>query len=495
MRRKSIDCCLLILLCYFVALVPSVATAQPYDGFTFFGRANGTSGTLLNMSNAVVRSWTYTRPGGYSCYLLESGHPLRTAFINNPVFNAGGSQGAVQEFGWSGGLVWEFIFSSSTYQAHHDIEPMPNGNILMIAWELKTAAQARQAGYNRNVPLWPDHIIEVQPVGSNGGNVVWEWHAWDHLIQDYDPTKDNYGVVAEHPELLDINMPGAAGPQGGDWMHVNGISYNPELDQIVISCHNLDELYVIDHSTTTAEAAGHTGGRAGRGGDILYRWGKPSNYDAPGAAYFNVVHSAKWVPPGYPGTGNILAFNNREGTGASIVCEITPPYDGAGGYSWTPGTAYGPATPTWTYTAAGFYSNHLGWCERLPNGNTLISESTSGYLLEVNPAGQTQWSYQSTGEIVAVHRYDPCYPGLSALGLCAPEPPTELTAIGVGNDLLLRWRSSARAQSYRVYRLTSPTDSVGSGTLVATVTDTTATLADEVLNLTRGYYAVTAVSP
>ncbi|MBU1983597.1 lamin tail domain-containing protein, partial [bacterium] len=289
------------------------------------------------------------------------------------------------------------------------------GNILMIAWELKTAAQARQAGYNRSIALWPDHIIEVQPVGTNGGNIVWEWHAWDHLIQDYDPTKDNYGVVADHPELFDINMPAGVGPQGGDWMHVNGISYNPERDEIAFSSHTLDEIYVIDHSTTTEEAAGHTGGNRGRGGDILYRWGKPSNYRVPGAQYFNVVHCAIWIPAGLPGGGHLMAFNNREGQPTSQIVELNPPFDGEGNYVLIPGSAYGPATPFWSYSATGFYSNHLGSCQRLPNGNTMISEATSGFLFEVDMAGVTQWSYARGGQIPRVLRYALDYPGLYVL--------------------------------------------------------------------------------
>jgi hypothetical protein len=346
---------------------------------------------------------------------LENGHVLRTAQINNATFNAGGAQGVVQEANWSGNLVWEFIYSNTQHHTHHDIEPMPNGNVLLIAWELKTAAQARQAGYSRNVALWPDHIVEVEPVGSSGGNIVWEWHAWNHLIQDYDATKDNYGVVANHPELLDINMVAGVGPQGGDWMHINAVSYNAERDEIVISSHTLNEIYVIDHSTTTAEAASHAGGNRGKGGDILYRWGSPANYDAPGTAYFRVVHCSVWIPEECPGAGHILAFNNREGLGTSIVAELVPPRDSLGNYALVPGSAYGPAVPIWTYTAAGFYSNHLGGCQRLRNGNTLIVESTSGYLFEVNASGAVQWSYARGGEIVRGLRYALDYPGVYAL--------------------------------------------------------------------------------
>ena len=119
----------------------------------------------------------------------------------------------------------------------------------------------------------PDHVIEVEPNGSSGGNIVWEWHVWAHLIQDYDPAKDNYGVVEDHPELIDINF--MAISAGKDLNHINAIDYNEEFDQILLTSAGQDEIWVIDHSTTTEESAGHTGGTSGKGGDLLYRWGNP----------------------------------------------------------------------------------------------------------------------------------------------------------------------------------------------------------------------------
>ncbi len=385
--------------------------AQPYPGYTLY-TASSTRTNLLDLNNNVVKFWTHTRSGGYSVYLLHNGQLMRPAVSTGSTINGGGAAGIVQKYSWTGSLVWEYTYSSSVVRSHHDICPLPNGNVLLIAWEVKTAAQAVAAGLNHSATIWPDHIIEVQPSGSTGGTIVWKWHAWDHLIQDYDPTKANYGVVADHPELLDINV-GSAG--SGDWMHLNGISYNQRLDQIVFSSHELDEVYVIDHSTTTEEAAGHTGGNSGKGGDLLYRWGRPSNYRAPGSQVFNVVHSGTWIPDSVPGGGNIMAFNNREGTNASMVVELVPPVDSLGNYSHIQGTAYAPASPLWSYSASGFYSNHLGGCQRLPNGNTIISESTSGNLFEVNPAGSIVWNYSPGGEIVRVLRYGYDYPGLSQL--------------------------------------------------------------------------------
>lgn len=393
----------------------SQSLAEPYAGYTFFGQNNGRASYLCDMNNRAVHTWNHNRSGGYSAYLLENGHVLRTANADRVQLNGGGAQGCVQEIDWNGNVVWEYTYSSATYVSHHDIEPMPNGNVLMIAWEVKTAAEATAAGRSRNAVIWPDHIIEVEPNGQNGGNIVWQWHAWDHLIQDYNANRANYGVVGDHPELLDVNLGAGGGMGGGDWMHINGISYNPDLDQIVISSHELDEIYIIDHSTTTAEAASHAGGNSGMGGDFLYRWGKPANYDAPGNAVFSVCHCSWWIPAGLPGAGNILVFNNREGQGTSMVVELNLPLNDQGTYDLGDNGAYGPANPAWSYTANGFYSNHLGGCQRLPNGNTLIVESTSGYLFEVSANGNVEWSYNYGREVARGLRYGVNYPGVYEL--------------------------------------------------------------------------------
>lgn len=384
--------------------------AQAFQGYTLYSPDNSKYSYIVDMNNKVYHSWSHTKSGGYSCYLLSDGSLLRSALSTNSQLGGGGEAGVVQRVAWNGTLLWEYQYSSSTYRSHHDIEPMPNGNVLLIAWEVKTAAQATQAGSSRSASIWPDHIVEIQPSGTTGGNIVWQWHAWDHLIQSYSSAKDNYGVVADHPELLNINMSG--GGMSGDWMHLNSIKYNATLDQIVLSSHYLNEVYVIDHSTTTAQAASHAGGKYGKGGDILYRWGQPSNYGASGSQVFDVVHCATWIGSGLPGEGHIMAFNNREKQSTSMVVELIPPSDGAGNYTLTKGTAYGPASPTWSYTASGFYANHLGSCQRLPNGNTLIAESTSGYLFETDSTGKTVWSFTPGGEVARTIRYAPTYSGL-----------------------------------------------------------------------------------
>lgn len=130
-----------VLLIVFVLLLPVSIMPQAFNGYTLFSQNNSRYTYLTDMSNITVHSWTHTRLCGYSCYLLPDGTLMRSAVSSNSSLNGGGATGIVQKIGWDGSLLWEYTYSSSTYRTHHDIEPLPNGNVLLIAWEVKTAAQ------------------------------------------------------------------------------------------------------------------------------------------------------------------------------------------------------------------------------------------------------------------------------------------------------------------------------------------------------------------
>ncbi len=400
------------------------AHGDPFNGYTLFSPISSTTTYLIDIDGQVVHTWPSTHTTGSCVYLLEDGSILRPYYEENPIF-AGTFGGILQRIAWDGTVVWEYDYSTPTHMQHHDVEVLPNGNILMIAYQNKTYAEAIAAGRDPALMngnhLLPESIIEVEPVGTHNGNIVWEWHLWDHLVQDFDSLKPNYGVVADHPELMDLNFVLNAHP---DWIHANSVDYNEEFDQILISANNISEIFIIDHSTTTEEAAGHTGGNSGKGGDILYRWGNPQAYDAGDLSdkRFFYQHDARWIKEGEPGTGNILVFNNglgRPGGSYSSVEEIVPPVDGSGNYSLVPGSAYGPSDPVWIYSDPdNFMSGFMAGAQRQPNGNTLICEAGSGTLFEVTMTGDTVWTYLNPypdtvyNIVFKVDRYAPDYPGL-----------------------------------------------------------------------------------
>lgn len=312
--------------------------------------------------------------------------------------------GGLQRIRWDGSLAWDYRYTASGCTCHHDVKCLPNGDVLMIVWVTKTRNQAIQAGRNPSTILGntfiPDKIIEVKPTGPTSGDVIWEWNVWDHLVQDFDSTKDNYGNVSEHPELIDINFGDAFIDY--DWLHTNSLDYDPVFDQILVDVHNFDEVWVIDHSTTTEEAAGHTGGHYGHGGDLLYRWGNPQSYRR-GTAADEILfwqHDAVWIKPGYPGAGHIMVFNNgynRPGNDKySTVDEFAPPIDSEGNYYLAPGSAYGPENLSWRFIAnppTSMYSQVFGGGIRLMDGDTLICDGVPGKFLEVTPDNNIVWQY------------------------------------------------------------------------------------------------------
>jgi hypothetical protein len=401
------------------------------DDFTLFTPTSSKITYLINREKEVVVTWDSIYFPGQSVYLLENGNILRTAYIGfHPIFIAGGRGGGVQEIERKGTVVWEFKYSDPNYLSHHDIEVLPNGNVLMIAWEYKTGAEAISKGRNPNTiildQLWPDHVIEVKPTGPNSGDIVWEWHVWDHTIQDFDPTKENYGNVADHPELIDINYIENPLNINPDWTHTNSIDYNEEFDQILLSVNTFNEIWVIDHSTTSEEAAGHTGGIYGKGGDLLYRWGNPQTYKRGDASdrFFYHQHDAQWIDNGLPGAGNILVFNNGDGRPDgpySSIVELTPPVDDNGFYEISPDLPYGPLEPIWIYTASNpldFFSRRTSGNQRLNNGNTLICNSYSGTFFEVNYEKETVWEYVNPyptpkrNSVFKIRQYTSDYPGV-----------------------------------------------------------------------------------
>jgi hypothetical protein len=183
-------------------------------------------------------------------------------------------------------------------------------------------------------------------------------------------------------------------------VHVNSIAYNPRLDQIVLSANHYEEIWIIDHGTTTREAGGHSGGRAGRGGDLLYRWGNPRAYRRGNAEVKQLFgqHDARWIPQGSPGGGHLMIFNNGLGRDEpwSSVMEIVPPLADDGHYRLEPGRPFGPSKPIWEYAAADkltFYADFISGAHRLANGNTFITAGPEGRFLEVAPSGEVVWQY------------------------------------------------------------------------------------------------------
>jgi len=432
-------------------------TSKAFQGYTLFAPKHNTTTYLIDNNGQVVHSWTASKyEPGQSVYLLENGHLLRSCMTKGRLSTGGGEGGRIEEYDWEGNMVWQWDYSTDQYMQHHDIHPLPNGNIIMLVVEKKTYDEAINAGFDpsklsgevrQRGMILPDSVVEIKPTYPSGGQVVWEWHVWDHLVQDIDRSKENYANVAAHPELIQANDEGRNLPVF--WNHMNSIDYNPAFDQILLSVRGNSEAWVIDHSTTTAEAANHSGGKHGKGGDLLYRWGNPATYDAGtrNSQAFYQQHDAEWIAPGLPGAGDIMVFNNGLGRNYSTIDEITPPVDANGNYTLTAGQPFGPTGFAWSYKAnppTSMFSEAISGAQRLPNGNTLIDDGVHGTFIEVTSAGEVVWKYidpvvnqgplarnaaipsdparqgEFLNAVFRVYRYAPDYPGLAGRSL-APQ--------------------------------------------------------------------------
>ena len=407
-------------------------TSEATDGYVMFSPENSASMYLMDREGTIVHEWR-SNYGIHGGYLMDDGTLyIDASDVDFPVFAGGGECGRLQKLSWDSKILWDFEYANEEYHHHHDFAVMPNGNVLAIAWESRSPEECLALGRKSDlIPeagLWPDKIVEIKPQGKYGGEVVWEWHAWDHTVQDHDPSLPNYGNPSDHPGKIDINLCSNPLPEpisqdsmdrlhamgqawrnrtvenrGSDLYHFNAINYNAGLDQIAISSPELCEIFIIDHSTTTAEAKGSSGGRWGKGGDLLYRWGNPENYDRGDTTdrILGYQHDVRWIEDGKPGAGNLTIFNNNQGgvpdsINYSSILEIKPPVDSEGNYILPENGPYGPEEPEWQYIAddtLSFWSSFVSGAHRLPNGHTFINQGAMGRFFEVTVDGKVVWDY------------------------------------------------------------------------------------------------------
>ncbi|KAK3288921.1 hypothetical protein CYMTET_3621 [Cymbomonas tetramitiformis] len=311
---------------------------------------------LVNLEGRLVHSWyTPMYPSLFSPKLLSDGNLLRMAWGSYaPMFiEERNSISYVQEMDWNGFLNKSCRVASADALTvpHHDVWKTDAGTYLMPVWKrhpTKVCIESfgldpdavkaqRMFSQGEDYGCMMDGIQEFQMKDADDFeaecDVVWEWWVSDHYVQDHDSKKSNYGNVTAHPELLDANYVDATDEnylKSGQMqsLHINSITYNEELKQILVSSFVTGEVYIVEHTKSTEDAAAHKGGVYGMGGDFLYRAGNPSAYrrdsfaakatDVAGDGtetaskqrLFYKCHTAQWIPKGFPGEGHLLVFSN-----------------------------------------------------------------------------------------------------------------------------------------------------------------------------------------
>jgi hypothetical protein len=466
---------------------------KTYPGYIIF--AGGGEGWIMDNEGNVCHNFPF-----YGRDLYPDGHMLNSARDDQDM------PGFLEQ-DWDMNIYGRaFVPPDRSYiRPHHDQIRVFNNKvddytIMMICrFSDKTVEDAIANGagpqcktVRENQDPYDDGIVEW----DRAGNIIWEWRFWDHMVQDYDSTKLNYGdpTAPENWGKLDINVGSNSWDRQGmspDWNHCNSFHYNEALDQIVINSREHGEWYVINHNLTTEEAAGPAG-------DFLFRWGNPANYGQGEIPTFNYngdeqifgTHDIQWIPdyeypggPPMPGAGNFLMFDNGTNrpcvgwVAHSAIIEVNP-YDGPmtnGVYVWqqdagyTYDSVYGNRSNqiVWGYCAPeanrwnkGMYSAHTSGCNRLPNGNTFMLASEEGHLVEVasdfssvTAVDEVVWEWVCPfvgGDVVTVvgpgqgnsistgraNKYSIDYPGWAGLDLTPKGKFTERAGVEALQDKL-----------------------------------------------------------
>lgn len=387
-----------------------------YEGLVLFSPLRETSAFLMNTNGTIEKAWTSAHRPGLGASLTANGGLLRTASVaerEESTFAVGaGAGGLLQMFDPSGNLVWEYDGLDGKQCFHHDVKALDNGNVLAIAWVEVSGSEAIKAGRRPqdvfSDRLWYTRLVEIEPMFPTGGNVVWGWDAWDHIVQETDPDKPNFGDPRENPHKIDLNYfrlpesraseakprraPGSpksssvANVGEVDWMHANSVDVHPLTGHVIVSVHGFDEIWVIDRE------------RPGDG--LAYRFGNPSAYGAGefSQRYLFRQHDANWIPETCPGGGNVLLFNNgtREGPNSrSKVMEFRLPLEN-GKYRRNPDGSFEEPDIVWVYSGTEgdpLRALRMSGAQRLPNGNTFISHGPDGRLMQVNREGEVVWEY------------------------------------------------------------------------------------------------------
>ena len=392
---------------------------------------------LTDYKGVEVHRWESDLDGGgHTAYLLDGGRLLRMGIRDRSLVQGQPvvAVDAVQILGPDSTVLWELSASElGPLTFHHDLTPLPNGNILLLTYKSLSADEARAIGWDpgESETVWSDGVIEIKPdLGDGSHEVLWEWSFRDHLIQDRAPDAPNYGVVKDHPERIDPHYPASYAPMNLVRQHLNSVDYNPALDQVVVSSFIYNEIWIIDHSTTTAEAASSAGGRGGKGGDLLFRYGNPEAYDMGSESdrVFLKQHDANWIDLDAPGEGNLIVHNNntvirpgmlrgggpgtsRNGLqrqqdlkGVSNVQELRLPVNPDGTYARAEGRPF-TAERVWDWENPSYFAPFQGGARRLPNGNTLISNTVHRQVLEVRRDKKVVAEYKGSAPTYKSFKY------------------------------------------------------------------------------------------
>lgn len=360
------------------------------SGYIFAIENGQKSCYLIDHNGNQINRWDFDLNLGQDIEISKDGNLIGLFKVSDPNITFGGQGGIIRKISKEGNTIWEYRISDENEIAHHDIELLPNGNILALVWTRIDKQIANEVGFMSDGDVFIEKIKEINPTTNE---VVWVWNSWDHIVQNANNNLSNYGVISEKTEKINIlynnNSTGHPFIPQGDIMHANGIEYIEDLDLIVLSVNFYNEVWFIDHSTTQIEANSSSGGNFNKGGDLIYRIGNSKTYNNDGTSTFDFNHhpSINKVDNNY----QLLIFNNNNKDGVSRIMEFKLPDFNS---TLSPTTN---AELILDFTDENLFFPRVGGAQRLPNGNTLICEGDYGFW-EINNNKEVVWKYDGLGK-------------------------------------------------------------------------------------------------
>lgn len=333
---------------------------------------------------------------------------------------------------WDDNLVSETRYNANDILLEYEVIVLENGNYLCIARQRLDLEEFDDLGYNiigNGFPRFMDMVVEIDP---NTEEIVWQWNIKDHMVQQRNSQSNNYGLIKDNPRKLDMDAISKFDWTNTETFMINGFDYNPDLDLIALSMRKVGEVIIIDHSTTTEEAKSDAGGQYGHGGDILFRWGNPENYERGDSLdrFLYFQHNPNWIEHGEH-KGKIMIFNNGlSARNYSSVEIIDPTMDSNNDFVLPENDPFelnsDPISINERTTGTRFFSEYTSGAKVLPNGNIYVTIGQNQRLFEMTLSGEIVWEYfiENAGYIFRSVKYPLTFSGFEGKDL-TPRGPLE----------------------------------------------------------------------
>jgi hypothetical protein len=377
--------------------------SRAWSGYTVFGTPEQQGAVVLDMNGRLVKRFPQVAAVPGPMRILPGGFMMGGDRRRRPHQE---SHRLVQ-VDWNGNVVWSFDKGDRVAdekgvemwmaRQHHDWqrEGSPAGYYAPDALPLVDRGRTLILAHkNVTVPAITDRRLEDDRLMEVDwdGRILWDWLASDHV--------DELGFTDEARKALRGDPNWNEQRKSADWLHINSATYlGPNRwydagdrrfhpDNVIVSSREANIIAIVERAT----------------GAIVWRMG-PDYRDTPVLAKLGQIvgqHHPHLIPKGLPGAGNLLVFDNGGVAGYGPPNAAAPTGRGSVRRINSRVLEIDPVTfqKVWEYSIGGqesvsFFSHYVSSAQRLPNGNTLVTEGWDGRIFELAPGNEIVWEYVS----------------------------------------------------------------------------------------------------